>query len=89
MTISDRKEQTDATTKPRVWLSVRTVAERMECSETIVRFLIREGILPAKRFLKRRLKILEADLDAYIDRAPPADTDCPAKRQKPPRRSSK
>ena len=83
MNISERKELN----KPKidVWLNVRTVAERLDCSDKIIRTLIKEGYLPARRFRGRTLKILEADLDRYTaDKMPPSTEDCEIMRRKPP-----
>jgi len=83
MNLSDRKEL--ATPKPDVWLNVRTVAERLDCSDKIIRTLIKEGHLPAKRFRGRTLKILEADLDKFTNKQMrPSAEDCEIMHRTPP-----
>ena len=71
MNTSDRKAKIATTlTKPLVWLSVQQVAERLDCCDRTVRLLIREGSFPARKFLTRRFRVLESDLEAYMNEAP-------------------
>jgi len=54
--------------EPPVWLTVLEAADRMGCCCKSVRILIDDGALPARKFPKRKYRILEADLAAYMTR---------------------
>lgn len=64
MNISDRQGKSN--NDPPVWLSVRSVAERMDCCERIVRTLIEVKHIPAIKW-RGRWRILETDLIKYME----------------------
>lgn len=57
-------------TEERDAYSVADVARRTGATETAVRRQIERGYLPARRLGKRRLLILRADLERYLEELP-------------------
>jgi len=64
------KHRKPAPFRPKRWHSVARVAEKLRCCQRTVRTLIRQGVIPARIWLGTRIRVLESDLEAYMNEAP-------------------